>query len=537
MSLSKREVIYPRLALLCLSLLVVLTLCLFVIGLITLQGKRADALGLELSTVKLQEERVAAELNRQSWQQAEAALGDKGFEELIRLEKRPASVARDREIRKVSADIRERHPIVAQVLTVVDGRLRRPTRLDRGFRQAVENRFAIAEVGRTGADVLSAGAEPRQVFFRLAGNRTGRGFVADEKFIAGIVLPQIARSVVVNETTARHFRLTKGLVSEQNEVSELATQLTGIFPFMRLEIAESPIQRQQAKAVRETVYLIVSCLMFLSVVGAGLVLIVRSIRDLQVKQLRTDVMSAFSHELKTPLTLIRLYAEILQSEDDPPSDNKTRYCEIISRESERLSKLIERLLKARRIEQGDEQYDLVGGNLVTTVTETVNSYAEHLRLRGFTVDVDLAASVPAFKFDPDAVSQAVLNLMDNARKYSGEARYIAVRLFRNGLEEILLEVEDHGLGIPAEERSKIFEGFYRVSNSPAYQGFGVGLFVVRHIMRAHGGRVEVVSEPGKGSCFRLVFPLSRHARFVGVARNFHPFARSLELARRGLGGR
>jgi two-component system phosphate regulon sensor histidine kinase PhoR len=112
------------------------------------------------------------------------------------------------------------------------------------------------------------------------------------------------------------------------------------------------------------------------------------------------------------------------------------------------------------------------------------------------------------RFDPTALSQAVINLLDNAAKYSGQSRQIAVRLdVRDG--DLVVEVEDHGFGIPSSELDRIFERFYRIPNGSGKGGYGLGLFMVRHIMDAHGGSVEVDSEPGRGSRFRLIFPVTK----------------------------
>ena len=125
---------------------------------------------------------------------------------------------------------------------------------------------------------------------------------------------------------------------------------------------------------------------------------------------------------------------------------------------------------------------------------------------GFCVERLLAGSAPAVRFDAAALSQAVLNLLDNAVKYSGQSRDIAVRLSaENG--SVTFEVEDHGIGIPAAELEKVFERFYRIPNDSGKGGSGLGLFLVRHIMEAHAGRAEVDSEPGRASRFRLVFPV------------------------------
>lgn len=114
-------------------------------------------------------------------------------------------------------------------------------------------------------------------------------------------------------------------------------------------------------------------------------------------------------------------------------------------------------------------------------------------------------AAPPVSFDPVAVSQALVNLLDNAAKYSGFAREIAVRLDGHG-DQVSIEVEDHGIGIPPGEQGKIFDRFYRAGSGTGKGGYGLGLFMVKHIMTVHGGRVDVDSEQGRGSRFRLIFP-------------------------------
>jgi signal transduction histidine kinase len=249
----------------------------------------------------------------------------------------------------------------------------------------------------------------------------------------------------------------------------------------------------------------------LLVLSAGVILLLRDIsREARANSLRADLVSSVSHELKTPITLIRLYGETLLGRDGaslPFTDTERGdFYHIIVRESERLSRLVNQILTFSRIERGAEVYNFEEGDLALVIIGIVDDYREYLERAGFTVERTLAEAAPPVRFDAAAVSQAVVNLLDNAVKYSGSSRDIAVRLeARNG--NVTFEVEDHGVGIPAAEQKKIFERFYRVSNRSGKGGYGLGLFLVRHIMDAHGGRAEVDSEPGRGSRFRLVFPV------------------------------
>lgn len=239
----------------------------------------------------------------------------------------------------------------------------------------------------------------------------------------------------------------------------------------------------------------------------GVFLLVRDVaRETRLTQLRADFVSGVSHELKTPLTLIRLYGETLLEGQGFPEEERREFYQIITRESERLTHLIEKVLVFSRIERGEKQYRFQVGDLAPVVARTVEIYEHYLKRRGFTVEAQLAPQLPAVRFDPDAVCQAVVNLLDNAEKYSGDAKFVGVRL-RAEDNEVIFEVEDRGVGIPRAEHEKIFQRFYRVPGNTGQGGYGLGLFLVRHIMEAHGGSVELASEPGRGSRFRLVFPV------------------------------
>ncbi|RPH37690.1 ATP-binding protein [bacterium] len=141
-------------------------------------------------------------------------------------------------------------------------------------------------------------------------------------------------------------------------------------------------------------------------------------------------------------------------------------------------------------------------------SDVMKSYGFHLQSEGFTPGVRLDESLPPVKGDAESISEAVINLIDNAIKYSGESKYLAIATGKtDGVQYI--EVEDHGIGIAREHQEKIFENFYRVSTGLVHtvRGTGLGLALVKHIMDAHGGNVRVDSVPGKGSRFRLLFPI------------------------------
>jgi signal transduction histidine kinase len=211
--------------------------------------------------------------------------------------------------------------------------------------------------------------------------------------------------------------------------------------------------------------------------------------------------------LKTPLSLIRMFAETLEMDRVPDEGRRREYYGVLTRESERLSRLIDNVLDFSRIESGRQRYDIAPGPLEPVIHEVLESFRHPLHQQGFAVDVSIAPDLPDVPMDADALKQALANLLDNAMKYSGDRRKIAVSA-RRAADGVAVEVADEGIGIPVSERERIFEKFYRVGRSETQgrRGSGVGLALVKHIVEAHRGRVTVDGGPGQGSRFTLHLP-------------------------------
>ena len=280
-----------------------------------------------------------------------------------------------------------------------------------------------------------------------------------------------------------------------------------LFPFWELSLTAAPSLPASSPQGRDVAVFAGSTVLVLCALALGVLLLLRDVaRETQLNRLRSDFVSGVSHELKTPLTLIRLYTETLLEEEQFRPEERKGFYQIILRESERLTHLIERALDFGRVDRREKQYHLEKGNLAPFIAQTIQVYGEYLKRRGFSVETNLAPALPAVAFDPDAVAQAVVNLLDNAAKYSGDSKFVGVRLLAED-SAVVFEVEDRGIGIPPDEHEKIFQQFYRSRTRSGKGGYGLGLYLVKHIMDAHGGRVEVQSEAGRGSRFRLVFPL------------------------------
>lgn len=255
--------------------------------------------------------------------------------------------------------------------------------------------------------------------------------------------------------------------------------------------------------------------------GAGMVLMYRNVaRELALARLKSDFVSNVSHELRTPLALIRLYAETLELGRIPTYGKQHEYYEIIRTESERLTALINNILDFSRIESGKKEYSFRETDIAELVRSTLESYRFEIEQGGFQLEEKIANDVPCLLVDREAIARSLLNLVNNAVKYSSTEKYLGIHLYRHD-SRVNLEVVDHGIGIPAKEQAKIFEKFYRVGDPLVHntKGSGLGLSLVRHIVEAHGGDVGVESVPGKGSKFIITLPVQSAAnqRTHGVA--------------------
>ncbi len=231
-------------------------------------------------------------------------------------------------------------------------------------------------------------------------------------------------------------------------------------------------------------------------------------REVQMAAMRSHFVAGVSHELKTPLTAIRMFAETLVMGRAGGEQQTSEYLRTIVNESERLSRLVDNVLDFSRIEQGNKVYRMQPTGLAEVVRSAARTMQYPLSQLGFTLTVVIDESIPSVPANADALEQAILNLLANAMKYSGSARQIEMRLGRNG-EEAFIDIVDHGLGISREDQSRIFEKFYRVRSAETdpIAGTGLGLTLALHIVEAHKGKVRVTSEVGHGSTFSVRIPM------------------------------
>jgi len=226
----------------------------------------------------------------------------------------------------------------------------------------------------------------------------------------------------------------------------------------------------------------------------------------ELNRMKSDFVSYVSHELRTPLTSIKMFTEMMLSPAMRLGKKAHEYMRIIEGEADRLGRMVSTILDSARIEQGVEEYHFTSTDLALVVRKALSAMSFQLEQRKFRVTTRLLRGRVPVLADADAVSQAVVNIVANSIKYSTDKKSLTVRLLRAG-ETLRLSVTDRGPGIPAESLPHLFERFYRDPTvKRKIQGVGLGLPLVRHIMDAHGGHVEVESTVGKGSTFTLVFP-------------------------------
>jgi signal transduction histidine kinase/tetratricopeptide (TPR) repeat protein len=264
---------------------------------------------------------------------------------------------------------------------------------------------------------------------------------------------------------------------------------------------------QQARKEIRLNYLLMGAFILALILGVYLFYKYLS-REAELVRLKSEFTDRASHTLKTPLTRIRMLAEKLQLGWVSNESKKQEYLETILTESDRMNEMITNMLDFSRIEAGRKQYNFEAASLPGLVKEVLESYTPYIKNLGFELEVEIDDNIPSFLLDADAIRLMVVNLLQNAVKYSIKEKLIIVRLYREE-ETAVLEVEDKGMGIEKDDLNKIFEQFHRASDGTVQtvEGSGLGLYLVQHAVHAHSGEVRVTSEPGKGSRFVVLLPI------------------------------
>ena len=249
-------------------------------------------------------------------------------------------------------------------------------------------------------------------------------------------------------------------------------------------------------------------ILMLLILSVGLILIYRNIKkELRLAQNKSEFVSNVSHEFRTPLALISMFAETLEMGRVRSDEKKREYYQIIHKESARLTGMVNKILTFSQIDANKKEFHPENTELNMLTDDILDTYSFHLEQKGFTCKREMRTEEIFVSVDTEAMQEVIINLLHNALKYSGDSKEIDVITgTRNG--QAFLTVRDYGIGISKEDQEKIFEKFFRVSTGDIAKskGTGLGLSLVKYIVEQHGGKVEVESRPGKGSAFTVYLP-------------------------------
>ncbi len=261
--------------------------------------------------------------------------------------------------------------------------------------------------------------------------------------------------------------------------------------------------------VATSVMWILILFLFVSIVGGGVLVVRSTYAEMRLAQQKTTFVANVSHELKTPLTSIRMFAEMLRDGRQPDREKQKQYLDIMTSETERLTRLVNNVLDFSRMERGEKRYTMRVTDLVALASGVVASQRARLEHGGFEVSFNTRTGPVRVNADEEALKQALVNLLSNAEKYSAEATRIEVSV-RQEAGSAVISVSDRGVGVPATEAGRIFDEFYRADDTltSKVKGAGLGLTIARRILRDHGGDIRLRSREGGGSTFEIVLPVA-----------------------------
>lgn len=372
----------------------------------------------------------------------------------------------------------------------------------------------IVARGRNGIIPQVMGGRLRLLYWQkvVGGNLVACLIDADEirERIIG-VLPAIyssARILTVLDENSQPLIIPEGQGTRDWRRPFVAQEISELLP--RWEAAAyltNPDVISSRAHVATSVMWILIFIMFVSIVTGGMLVLRSAAAEVRLAQQRTTFVANVSHELKTPLTSIRMFAEMLREGRQPDEVKRNHYLDIMTSETERLTRLINNVLDFSRMEQGKKRYSMKPCDVVGLCSDVIENQRARLENNGFTVGFAPEVDRVLVHADEEAIKQALVNLLSNAEKYSDKVKRIEICISRdNGA--VAIDISDRGIGIPPGEARKIFTEFYRVDDAltSRVKGTGLGLTIARRVVRDHGGDIQYVARAEGGSTFRLTLP-------------------------------
>ena len=364
------------------------------------------------------------------------------------------------------------------------------------------------------------GKELYLVSYIPVNDKTIFGFRIDSEVLAKKLLPPILEKLPLRKNWHVQIKDEFGSTVAGEDITHLKDPIPQLtfskdfeenFPSWKVNIFQSDFGLAQRQFIlRRNIYILSVAVVMLAILFGGFLAIRSTAKELKLAKLKSDFVSTVSHEFRTPLHSIRYLAELLQRGRVHKEDKKQLYYETITNESRRLSRLIENILDFSKIEAGMKEYQFEETDIAELTKDVASHFQEQVDRKEFLITSEISNQMPKVLADREAISRVLFNLLDNALKYSGKIRGVFLRAWADG-ESVFFEVQDEGMGISKQDQKKIFEKFYRTDDAREsdIKGSGIGLTLVAHIIKAHGGEVLLESDVGKGTKVTVRLPVKR----------------------------
>ena len=330
------------------------------------------------------------------------------------------------------------------------------------------------------------------------------GFMISFEFIRDVIIPEAAKENL--DEAYLTLSLADPAQAADNKYKLLSVPLREISPGKHLVLHSNRENYIQWVVEKEARLLYGLMLALLIALFLGFFILFKYItREAELVRLKALFVDSVSHTLKTPLTRMALMAENVQQGWVTEENQKQAFFHSIIRETTLMNEMINNMLDFSRIEAGKKEYHFQACSLQEIVRTVVEGHSNYITEKGFELNVEIDDRLPPLELDREAIALLTANLIQNALKYSDKEKYIGIRVYRENHYSVL-EVEDRGIGIAEKDLANIFKKFYRVSDPMvrACEGSGLGLFIARHAAAAHNGEIQVKSQVGKGSIFRVI---------------------------------